>query len=162
MSADDSLPDDVEALKNLLRARDAELARARAEASSAEALIAHLRLAIEKMRRELYGRRTERKARLLDQMELELKELEAAAAEDELAAGKAADNPVRFIDAFVAKLDLVAAGFVHVKKAMGRPTFGSHKLVTLSRSVCSLRSHALRLSRVRNRCPQAPKPGPGA
>jgi transposase len=90
MGADDSLPDDVEALKKLLRARDAELARARAEASSAEALIAHLRLAIEKMRRELYGQRSERKARLLDQMELELEELEAAAAEEELAAGKAA------------------------------------------------------------------------
>jgi transposase len=55
-----------------------------------EALIAHLRLAIEKMRRELYGQRAERKARLLDQMELELEELEAAAAEDEFAAGKAA------------------------------------------------------------------------
>jgi transposase len=57
MGGDDSLPDDVEVLKNLLRARDAELARVRAEASSAEALIAHLRLAIEKMRRELYGQR---------------------------------------------------------------------------------------------------------
>jgi transposase len=90
MSADDSLPDDVEALKALLRARDAELARARAEASSAEALIAHLRLAIEKMRRELYGQRTERKARLLDQMELELEELEAAATEDALVAETAA------------------------------------------------------------------------
>jgi transposase len=89
MSADDSLPDDVETLKRLLLARDGELARARAEASSAEALISHLRLTIEKMRRELYGQRSERKARLLDQMELELEELEAAAAEDELAAEKA-------------------------------------------------------------------------
>jgi Transposase C of IS166 homeodomain/Reverse transcriptase (RNA-dependent DNA polymerase) len=78
------------ALQRLLRIRDAELGRARAQALSAEALIAHLRLAIEKMRRELYGQRAERKARLLDQMELELEELEAAAAEDEFAAGKAA------------------------------------------------------------------------
>ena len=90
MSANDSLPDDVETLKRLLRARDADLARARAEASSAEALIAHLRLTIEKMRREIYGPRSERKARLLEQMELELEELEAAAAEDDLAAEKAA------------------------------------------------------------------------
>jgi transposase len=90
MRANDSLPDDVEMLKNLLRAREAELARARAETSSAEALIAHLKLAIEKMRRELYGQRSERKARLLDQMELELEELKAAAAEDELAAETAA------------------------------------------------------------------------
>src|SRR5262245_35164711 len=90
MRGDDSLPDDVEILKRLLAARNAELARARAEVSSAEALIAHLRLTIEKMRRELYGSRSERKARLLDQMELELEELEAAAAEDELAAERAA------------------------------------------------------------------------
>ena len=89
MSADDSLPDDVETLKRLLLVRDAELARVRAEASSAEALISHLRLTIEKMRRELYGQRSERKARLLNQMELELEELEAATAEDELAAEKA-------------------------------------------------------------------------
>jgi transposase len=89
MSADDSLPDDVETLKRLLLVRDAELARARAEASSAEALVSYLRLTIEKMRRELYGQRSERKARLLNQMELELEELEAATAEDELAAEKA-------------------------------------------------------------------------
>ena len=90
MSAADSLPDDIETLKRLVLARDAELARARAEASSAEALIAHLRLAIEKMRRELYGQRSERKAHLLDQMELKLEELEADAAEDALAAEQAA------------------------------------------------------------------------
>jgi transposase len=90
MSANDSLPNDVETLKRLLLARDAELARARAEASSATALIAHLRLTIEKMRREIYGPKSERQARLLDQMELELEELEASAAADELAAEKAA------------------------------------------------------------------------
>jgi len=90
MSANDSFPDDVETLKRLLQARDAELARVRAQASSTEALIAHLRLTIEKMRREIYGPRSERKARLLDQMELELEELEAAAGEDELIAEQAA------------------------------------------------------------------------
>ena len=90
MSAADSLPDDITTLKRLVLARDVELARARAEASSAEALIAHLRLAIEKMRRELYGQRSERKAHLLDQMELKLEELEADAAEDKLAVEQAA------------------------------------------------------------------------
>jgi transposase len=90
MSANDSLPDDVETLQRLLRARDAELARARAQASSTDALIAHLRLTIEKMRREIYGPRSERKARLIEQMELELEELEAAAGEDELIAEQAA------------------------------------------------------------------------
>jgi transposase len=94
---DDSLPNNVEVLKQLVRARDAELVQARAEASnaraeasSAEALIAHLRLMIEKLKRDLFGPRNERKARLLDQLELALEEMEAAATEDEVAAEQAA------------------------------------------------------------------------
>ena len=90
MSTNDSLPDDVATLQRLLLARNAELAQARAEASSVEALVAYLRLTIEKLKREIFGPRNERKARLLDQMELQLEELEAAAAEDGLAAEKAA------------------------------------------------------------------------
>jgi transposase len=97
MSTNDSLPDDVETLKRLLQARDVELAqaraeaaRARAEASSIEALVMHLRLTIEKLKRDLFGARNERKARLVDQMELQLEELEAAATEDEVAAEQAA------------------------------------------------------------------------
>jgi hypothetical protein len=62
-----------------------EAANAQAELSSTEAFISHLKLEIEKLRRTLYGTRSERKARLLDQMELQLEELEAAATEDELA-----------------------------------------------------------------------------
>ena len=65
-------------------------ATAQAELSSHEALIAHLKLQIEKLRRELYGSRSERTARLLEQMELQLEDLEAAATEDELSAEKAA------------------------------------------------------------------------
>ena len=53
-------------------------------------LIAYYKLEIEKLRRQLYGTRSERKARLLEQMELQLEELEATATEDELAAEKAA------------------------------------------------------------------------
>src|SRR4051812_37626526 len=93
-----ALPDDVEALKRLVLVREADLADARARQSSSEALIAHLRLTIEKMRRDVYGQRSERGARLLDQMELEFEELEAAASEDELAAERAAaaaDTTVR-------------------------------------------------------------------
>ena len=70
-------------------AKLAEAANAQAKQSSTEALIAHLKLEIEKLRRTLYGTRSERAARLLDQLELELEELEAAATEDELAAEKA-------------------------------------------------------------------------
>ena len=72
---------------------EAAAASAKAEAANAkaaEALINYLKLEIEKLRRQIYGSRSERKARLLEQMELELEELEAAATEDELAAEKAA------------------------------------------------------------------------
>jgi len=65
---------------------EARLANAHAQA----ALIAYYKLEIEKLRRQLYGTRSERKTRLLEQMELQLEELEATATEDELAAEKAA------------------------------------------------------------------------
>ncbi len=64
----------------------AEALQLKATASSTEAMITHLKLMIEKLRRELYGQRSERTARLIDQMELQLEELEAQATEDEIAA----------------------------------------------------------------------------
>ena len=72
--------------------RLAAAANAQAQLSNTEALIAHLKLEIEKLRRTLYGSRSERSARLLDQLELQLEELEAAATEDELAAERAAER----------------------------------------------------------------------
>jgi transposase len=102
--SDDSEPDEIESLKRLLvterAARfvaeqnamraEAEAAFAAARVSGAEAMIAHLKLAIEKMRRELFGSRSERGHKLLDQMEFELEDLEATAAQDEAAAEMAA------------------------------------------------------------------------
>lgn len=54
--------------------------------SHSDALVARLRLEIEKLKREIHGSRSERKARLLEQMQLQLEELEADASEDEPAA----------------------------------------------------------------------------
>jgi transposase len=92
-SASESLPSDLSAAHAMIVAErsarleaEAKLANARAEA----ALIAYYKLEIEKLRRQLYGTRSERKARLLEQMELELEELETTATEDELAAEQAA------------------------------------------------------------------------
>ncbi|WP_299652834.1 IS66 family transposase [uncultured Jannaschia sp.] len=65
-----------------------ELAQVRAVVGASEAMIAHLRLEIARLRREQYGQSSERRARLLDQLELQLEELEAAATEDEIAAEK--------------------------------------------------------------------------
>src|SRR3978361_2111036 len=86
----EALPDDVEALKAALIVARAEAAAARARQSDDQALIAHLKLQIEKLNRDRYGPRSERTARLLDQLELTLEELETAATEDELAAESAA------------------------------------------------------------------------
>ncbi len=117
----DSLPDDVEALKAaLIAARaeyvaeaaraaqvEAELAVARAKASDDQALIAHQQLQIAKLQRQLYGSRSERASRLLDQAELQFEELESAATEDEIAAELA-----------VAKTTTVA-GFTRKRPARG-------------------------------------------
>ena len=91
------IPDDVEALKVLLAKAtqradqvEAELANAKARESATEAVIAHLKLQIAKLRREQYGASAERTRRLLEQMELQLEDLEADAAQDASAAEAAA------------------------------------------------------------------------
>lgn len=69
---------------------EADLAQVRAVVTTSEAMIRHLKLEIAKMRREQYGQSSERRARLIDQMELQLEELEADATEDEIAAERVA------------------------------------------------------------------------
>jgi transposase len=92
----DIAPKDIESLRQQLAAEraarqaaealaaeaQAVAAEAQAKVTSAEALIAHFRLSIEKLRHELYGPRSERSRRLLDQMELEFAELVATTTED--------------------------------------------------------------------------------
>jgi transposase len=92
-------PNDLEALKALLAATiqradeaEARLASSQARESATEAVIAHLKLQIAKLRREQYGPSAERSRRLLDQMELQLEDLEADASEDDLAAETAAQK----------------------------------------------------------------------
>src|SRR3954454_25192051 len=91
----EGLPDDVEALKAALIVARAEAAAARAQQSDDQALIVRLKLQIEKLNRDRYGPRSERTARLLDQLELTLEELESAATEDELAAEIAATKTTK-------------------------------------------------------------------
>src|SRR6266700_2127787 len=91
---------------------EAELAVARAKASDDQALIAHQQLRIEKLMRELWGPRSERTSRLLDQIELQFEELESSATEDEIAAEMA-----------VAKTTTVAA---FTRKRPSRKPFPEH------------------------------------
>jgi transposase len=90
-------PADIETLRAALAAErvraahlEAEFALARAKNADDAATIAAQNLEIAKLKRQIYGPRSERTARLLDQMELELEELEADVTEDEIAAERAA------------------------------------------------------------------------
>ena len=89
------LPDDVDLLK-------ARVVAAEAGQRAAEALIAHLKLVIAKLRRDKFGPRAERTARLLDQLELQLEEIEAAASEAEMA-GKKGSGKTTTVVAFQRK-----------------------------------------------------------
>jgi transposase len=92
---------------------EAELAVAKAKRSEDLALIAHQKLRIAKLERQIYGPRSECSVRLVDQMELQLEEAEAAATEDELAAEMALAKAV------------TVAGFVR-KRPVERNTFPEH------------------------------------
>src|SRR4051795_10699126 len=110
-AAHEDLPEHVEALKAALVAErdkrideavraaraEAELAVAKAKASDDGALIAHQRVQIEKLTRQLYGQHSERTVRLIDQMELAFEELESSASEDEIAAERAAAKTTKVV-----------------------------------------------------------------
>jgi transposase len=114
-----AIPDNIIALKEALAAERAkaleiaaELAVARAKAAEDSALIAHQKLRIAKLERQVYGQRSERSSRLVEQLALTFEELEASATEDELAAERA-----------VAKA-LTVRGFT--RKRPERQTFPEH------------------------------------
>ena len=118
-SGGEAFPNHIAALKAALVAEaaraahaEAELAVARAKASDDQALIVQQRLRIEKLTRQLYGPRSERTSRLLDQIELQFEELESSATEDEIAAEMA-----------VAKTTTVAA---FTRKRPARKPFPEH------------------------------------
>jgi transposase len=101
------------ALERENAALKAELAVARAKASEDMALITAQKLEIAKLQRRIYGQKSERSARLIDQLALGLEELEANATEDELAAEQA-----------VAKTTTVAS--FERKRPQQRDTFPEH------------------------------------
>src|ERR1700738_700043 len=78
------LPDDIEALKAMLRERDVQVARLQetvdsqlAALASRAAEVEHLKLLIAKLRRMQFGRKSEKLDRQIEQLELRLEELEA-------------------------------------------------------------------------------------
>src|SRR5215207_3207493 len=67
-------------------AAEARARQAEAEVSSTRLEIERLKLLLAKARREQYGRSSERGARLIEQLELQLADLEESAAEEETTA----------------------------------------------------------------------------
>jgi len=90
----DDLPDDIEALKAALASERQARREAEAQATASQVLVAHLKLLIAKLRREQYGRSSERGRKVLDQLELQLEEIEADAAETAIAAESKATGTV--------------------------------------------------------------------
>lgn len=77
----DHLPDDIEALKALLLARDEEVAGLKAQLNTRAAEIEHLKLQIAKLRRMQFGRKSEKLDHQIEQLELQLEDLQADDAE---------------------------------------------------------------------------------
>jgi transposase len=75
------LPTDLAEAHALILQQREELALAEARASGAAAMIVHLKLMIAKLRRDQYGQSSERGRKVIDQLELQLEEAEADAAE---------------------------------------------------------------------------------
>ena len=99
----DILSDGIEALKAALAAERQARQEAEARATGAEAMVAHLKLVIAKLRRERFGQSAERSAQLLDQLELQLEELEASTTEDELAAKAKSAEAGIIVPSFIRK-----------------------------------------------------------
>jgi Transposase C of IS166 homeodomain/Helix-turn-helix domain of resolvase len=87
MPAADTAPDEIDALRAALAEERLARRQAEARASSAEAMVAHLKLLIARLKHDRFGASSERGRKLLDQMELQLEELRAAASEDAAAVG---------------------------------------------------------------------------
>ncbi len=100
MNGLDLLPNDLAAAHAMIRVERAARLEAEARARQAEAEVSSTRLEIERLklllakaRREQYGRSSERGAKLIEQLELQLADLEENAAEEETAAETTAPAP---------------------------------------------------------------------
>jgi hypothetical protein len=88
------IPSDIDVLRAALVTEQQARREAEARASGAEAMVAHLKLLIAKMKRDRFGASAERGRKLLDQLEMQLEELETAAAEAEAAADATSDKTI--------------------------------------------------------------------
>jgi transposase len=90
-----SLPDDLAAAHAMILAERAARLAAEVAVTDARLEIERLKLLLAKARREQFGRSSERGAKLVEQLELQLADLEESAAEEEAAAEIAAPSAAR-------------------------------------------------------------------
>jgi transposase len=109
-----TLPDDPEALRALIAAQAAELLAARAGLVAKALEIETLKLQIARLRRQSFGRSSEKLGQVIGQLELSLEELEA----DQAAAGERPDEP--------AAAPAAAAATSEVKRRRGRRPLPEH------------------------------------
>src|SRR3954447_17264199 len=96
MSIDcEPLPSDLATAHAMILAERGARLRAEALVSAAALEIERLQLLLARMRRERFGQSSERGARLVEQLELQLAELEESVGEEEAAAEIAAPTPER-------------------------------------------------------------------
>jgi transposase len=101
MGVPDTTPNDMDALRAELTTERAARREAEARATGAEAMVAHLKLLIAKLRQDQYGASSERGRKLLDQLEFALEELEANGAEDAGAPDADADKMGAIVNSFM-------------------------------------------------------------
>lgn len=88
-------PNDINALKALLLARDEKILGLEAQLNTRAAEIEHLKLTIAKLRRMQFGRKSEKLDHQIEQLELQLEDLQADEAEAEVDMPKADRAPRR-------------------------------------------------------------------
>ena len=98
--AADTTRDEIAALRAALTAEQLARREAEARASGAEAMVAHLKLLIAKLKRDRFGASSERGRKVLDQLELELEELESTATEDAVAANAGGKTDGTVVEGF--------------------------------------------------------------
>lgn len=79
--SESGLPDDLDALKAMIAARDAEIATLSSELADARSVINDLKIKLARARRMQFGAKSEKLDRLIEQLELGLGDLEEDAAE---------------------------------------------------------------------------------
>lgn len=87
------LPDDIDALKAMVLARDEHVATLQERLSSRETEIEHLKLILAKLRRMQFGRKSEKLERQIEQLELRLEDLQADEGAADAAEPKKARQP---------------------------------------------------------------------